>query len=294
MSVNSAYLGIILIWSTTPLAIKWSGEEVDFLFGLTARMVIGTVIAFIILLFMGVRLQWHKQALLTYMSASLAIYGSMMCVYWGAQYITSGMVSVLFGLTPMLTSVFAAIILKENSLSAHKLMGIALAITGLVIIFYTDMTNTEMAVLGIIAIVISSTIHSLSTVLVKKVNAKMPGIVITAGSLLISTILFVLTWVFSQSEWPEIIPVKAGASILYLGVFGSVIGFTLYYYALKFLTADKMGLIPLITPAIALILGHLINHEPLGMKLIIGAGLIMAGLVLHNLKLHRPIAMQNV
>ncbi len=287
MSVNSAYLGIILIWSTTPLAIKWSGEEVDFLFGLTARMVIGTIIALIILMFMGLRLQWHRQALLTYLSASLAIYGSMMCVYWGAQFITSGMVSVLFGLTPMLTSLMAALILKENSLSSSKILGIGLAIIGLVVIFYTDITTTALAYSGIIAIVISSAIHSLSTVLVKKVNARMPGIVITTGSLILSSFLFVLTWLLSDSEWPDVIPVKAGASILYLGVFGSVIGFTLYYYALKHLTADKIGLIPLLTPVIALILGHFANNEPLGIKLLIGTGLIMGGLVLHNLKLGR-------
>lgn len=294
MSVNSAYVGIILIWSTTPLAIKWSGEDVDFLFGLTARMIIGTVIAFIILLFMGARLQWHKQALLTYTSASLAIYGSMMCVYWGAQYITSGMVSVLFGFTPMLTSLLAAVILKENSLSVSKLSAIVLAISGLVVIFHADISSTELAYFGISAILVSSALHSLSTVLVKKVNAGMPGIVITAGSLMLSSILFVLTWVLTESAWPEVIPLKAGVSILYLGVFGSVIGFTLYYYALKHLTADKMGLIPLITPVIALLLGHIANDEPLSLKLMIGTGLIIGGLVLHNIRYRRFLIINHV
>ena len=45
MSVPAAYLAVILIWTTTPLAIKWSGEEPGFLFGVTGRMVLGTFTA---------------------------------------------------------------------------------------------------------------------------------------------------------------------------------------------------------------------------------------------------------
>ena len=41
MSVPLAYIGVIIIWSTTPLAIKWSGGDAGFLFGVTARMLIG-------------------------------------------------------------------------------------------------------------------------------------------------------------------------------------------------------------------------------------------------------------
>ena len=41
MSVPAAYLGVIIIWSTTPLAIKWSGDDVGFQFGVAARMLVG-------------------------------------------------------------------------------------------------------------------------------------------------------------------------------------------------------------------------------------------------------------
>ncbi|HLF97561.1 MAG TPA: EamA family transporter, partial [Methylococcaceae bacterium] len=41
MRVPLAYIGVILLWATTPLAIKWSGEGPGFLFGVTGRMAIG-------------------------------------------------------------------------------------------------------------------------------------------------------------------------------------------------------------------------------------------------------------
>jgi drug/metabolite transporter (DMT)-like permease len=282
MSITAAYLSIIVIWSTTPLAIKWSGDGPGFLFGVTSRMLIGLLICLVILAFMRVRLQWHRQAVHTYLAASLGIFGSMLLVYWGAQYITSGTVSVLFGLTPLLTSVFAAVLLKENSLDVSKIIGIFIALCGLLVVFYSDIASSEYAVDGIIAVLAATTLHSISTVLIKKIDCRLPGIVINTGTLLVSSLLFMLVWLFSDNTLPEVIPLKSGSSILYLGVFGNVIGFTLFFFALKNMDASKIGLIPLITPVIALIIGHAFNAEEVGWTLINGAVLILLGLVAHN------------
>ena len=44
MSVPAAYLAVILIWSTTPLAVKWSSEGPGFLFGALGRMALAAVL----------------------------------------------------------------------------------------------------------------------------------------------------------------------------------------------------------------------------------------------------------
>lgn len=43
MRVLAAYISVVLLWSTTPLAIKWSGEGPGYLFGATGRMTIGAL-----------------------------------------------------------------------------------------------------------------------------------------------------------------------------------------------------------------------------------------------------------
>jgi len=282
MSISAAYLGIIIIWSTTPLAIKWSGDGPGFLFGVTSRMLIGLLVCVLIMAFMRVRLHWSKQAVHTYLAASLGIFGSMLFVYWGAQYITSGMVSVLFGLSPLFTSIFAAILLKENSLDLSKILGILIALCGLVIVFYSDIANSHHAFNGIIAIVAATTLHALSTVLIKKIDCRLPGIVVNTGTLLVSCLLFLLAWLLSDSQLPESITLRTGGSILYLGILGNVVGFTLFFYVLKNMDANKIGLIPLITPVIALIIGHALNAEDIGWTLIVGTMLILLGLLAHN------------
>jgi hypothetical protein len=56
MRIKLSYITIILLWATTPLAIKWSGEGPGFLFGVTARMAIGTVCVLIVLTLIRQRL----------------------------------------------------------------------------------------------------------------------------------------------------------------------------------------------------------------------------------------------
>jgi len=282
MSVPTAYLGIILIWSTTPLAIQWSGDGPGYLFGVTSRMFIGAFICLLILAFMRTKLLWHKEAVYTYLFASLGVFGSMLCVYWGAQFITSGMISVLFGLTPLLTSVFAAIVLNERSLAFSKILGIVLGIAGLLAVFYSDIVQGEQAVYGILAVIAATTLHSFSTVVIKKIDCKMPGIVVNTGTLIVSCVMFLSVWLIFGVEMPQSIPLKSGASILYLGIIGNVVGFTLFYYALKHLDASSMGLIPLITPVLALMLGYLLNDEIIDWKLAFGTSLIIMGLVAHH------------
>ncbi|MBL8440326.1 MAG: DMT family transporter, partial [Betaproteobacteria bacterium] len=81
---------------------------------------------------------------------------------------------------------------------------------------------------------------------------------------------------------PAAMPSRAGAAIVYLGVFGSVVGFSLYYYVIKHLEASKVALITLITPVLALLLGHLANGEAVQPRVWLGAALISLGLAVHQ------------
>ena len=61
-----AYIGVILIWSTTPLAIKWSGDGVGFLFGITSRMILGMLVGLMVAGLFSIPLPWHAEARRTY------------------------------------------------------------------------------------------------------------------------------------------------------------------------------------------------------------------------------------
>lgn len=282
MSVPTAYIGVVLIWSTTPLAIKWSGEGPGFLFGVAARMWIGALICLALLLMLSRGLPRHRDALKSYLAGGIGVFGAMTSVYWGAQYIPSGLISVLFGLTPIVTGLMAALWLQERSLTLNKLGGIVLALAGLVIVFARGMQLGDEAGYGIGAIVLAVCLHSLSMVMVKKINAHLSGLESTSGALLVAAPCYLLVWLLFDGQWPAEIGVRAGASILYLAVFGSVLGFIMFFYVLKQIDASRVALVTLLTPVLALLFGRLFNQEQIGLELYLGAALILLGMGLYQ------------
>jgi drug/metabolite transporter (DMT)-like permease len=280
MSVPLAFIGIIAIWSTTPLAIKWSGEGPGFLFGVTGRMVIGALVCLCLLGLLRMRLPWHGEARRAYMAATLGTFLAMLSVYAGAQYVSSGLVAILFGMTPMFTAIFAAKMLGEQSLTPEKLTGILFGLAGLIVI--VGKNDNGSSLLGIALVLIATTLHALSTVLVKRVNAQLPAFTVTTGGLMLTAPLYFVTWLIFEGNAPESLPGQAVGAIVYLGLFGSVIGYWLYYYVLKHSQASTVGLIPLITPVLAIGLGHLANDETITAQLIVGTALVLTGLALHQ------------
>lgn len=281
--VRLNYLGVIVIWSTTPLAIQWSGQEVGFLFGVTGRMVIGGMLALALVMVLRLPMAWHNQASQTYVAAGLGIYGAMMCVYWSAQFVPSGWISVLFGLTPIMTGLLAARFLGEGRMTAVKTSGMLLGVGGLGVIFHTSTGLSDTAWYGVAGLLAAVVLHSISTVWVKRVGYQAHGLVITAGALVVAVPLYLLTWMLSDASWPGYIPSRTGIAIVYLGVIATVFGFAMFFYVLRKVDATRVALLTLITPVLSLYLGHVLNNEAIGIPLVLGTGLILSGLAIYEL-----------
>lgn len=278
MSIPAAYIGIVLIWGTTPLAIKWSGEGVGYLFGVTGRMVIGLALALLVLRLMGLRLHWNRRARQTYLAAGLGIFLAMTSVYWSAQFIPSGWISVMFGLSPIVTGLMARLWLGEQGLTPPRVLALLVALAGLGLIFDVGLQAGGQTLLGIAGILFSVVCHAASAVWIKRLDARLHGLSVTAGGLVVAAPLFLLSWFLQGESWPAAVDSRALGSILYLGVVGSVLGFALYYYVLRHVETTRVALITLMTPVIALLAGQWLNGEVIDDQVWLGAALIMLGL----------------
>lgn len=283
MRTSVAYVAVILVWATTPLAIKWSGEGPGFMFGVTSRMAIGTGCVMVLLGLLRRPLPLHRRAVLTYVAGALQIYGALLAVYWASQFIPSGWISVVFGVTPLLTAIFAAVFLGEASLGLIPILAYGLGLAGLHQVFGTALSFGREAALGTAAVLLSSLLHSLSAVWVKRIDAGIPALAVVAGSLLLALPAHLLTWLLLDGRWPEALPDHSLLSILYLGIIATTLGFALYFYVLQRLGATRVALITLVSPVLALIVGYWVNHEPLTPRILVGTGLIIGALMLHGL-----------
>jgi drug/metabolite transporter (DMT)-like permease len=162
-----------------------------------------------------------------------------------------------------------------------------LGLLGLMIVFAESIDLQQQAWLGVAGVCLSATAHSLSSVLLKKLNPVLHPVSITTGSLLIATPLFTASAIYAGL--PEHIPMQSMLAIVYLAIMGSALGFPLYFYCLKQLHAQRVALITLITPVIALILGSALNHEIISPRIWYGTLFILTGLAMYEYGQHLPI-----
>jgi drug/metabolite transporter (DMT)-like permease len=283
MSVTIAYLAVLLIWSTTPLGIVWSSESISPSLAVLLRMVIALILGALVIMIRKINIPWHKQALKLYSYSALGIFGGMMCSYLAAQYMSSGVISLVFGLSPVLSALLAKRILAEPNISGIRKVSMAISLLGLAIVCSNNFTLAENGIYGIVFILLAVFFFSLSGVLVKSVPLAIHPLATTVGSLSFATPMFLITWLLLDGtlgleQWQA----RSIWATLYLGVFGSLIGFYAYFTVLQKLSASTVTLITLITPVVAISLGALLNAETIDATLMIGAFLVLLGLSIYH------------
>ena len=278
MKIRLAFIIVIAIWSTTPLTINWSIQEVGFLFASTVRMILGGIFTVIAVFLLRYPVLLHGAAIKAYLASGIGIYIAMLFGYWGATYVPSGWVSVIWGVSPIITGVLAHIILGDNTLTWNRILGAFLGVAGLAVIFLHSSAMGGNTVWGVPLLFIGVLGQTSTAVWIKQINAHVNGLVMSAGGLVVCIPMFILTWWVFDGEWPTQISNKAIGSIIYLAFFGSLIGFTAYFFLLNHVEASKVSLITLVTPVTALLLGYFLNQESLGIYVVLGTALILSGL----------------
>lgn len=276
-----AFTGVLMIWGTTPLAIQWSSSELHYLLSVSLRMGMAAVLAVVVVLLLEKRLPLNRLALSSYAAGSLGIYGGMLCVYWAAGAVPSGLISIIYGLAPVLTGVQAYYLLAED-FGPRKWMGALVSLSGLVLIFADSLQLGSIDTIAVGALLLSVLLFTLCSLLTKKVAAPVTPLQQTSGTLSMSAMAYVLSCAVLSPELPVGIGWKSGLSLLYLAGICSVLGFFLYFYVLKVSSAGSVALITLVSPVIALSLGVLLNGEVFSASLLAGGVLIGMGLVVYQ------------
>jgi len=277
MPIYLVFLSVVAIWSTTPLAIVWSTLGSNFNFAVASRMLIGLAICLLLLWIKEQKLNTSRPAINNYFYAGLGVFITMSLVYYSSQTVPSGIISVVFGLTPIITGVFALLLLKESFFKFHKIVGLLLSLTGLIIIFKQTLSISSEMITGLLTVTFAMTFQSFISVKLKQINASISALETTTGALIVSVPLFVLSWVLTEGVIPTT-TFKAALSIGYLALFGSVIGFMSYYYLIRHTSVRVVGIVPLITPIFALLLGTSLNNETLTSTQLSGIILVLIGL----------------
>lgn len=284
----TAYLTLIVIWSTTPLAIKWSAMDVSFAGAIFWRILLSAILAVAILKVRGERLFVKPGVWKFYCITAAGIAPNFLLVYWASLWISSGLISVIFSLTPFLMGILSYAWLGKNVFTLRRIIALCIAIIGLVAIFSDQLlVMGDKGAYGIVAMLLSILSFAFSSTWLQKTGSSVPVLQTTAGGLCFSVPPLALCWWVFDGELPLNMSLQAGLSILYLGVAGSLIGFFLYYFLLHRITATVVSTVGMISPVFALALGSLFAGEDLSARLILGATMVLSGVALYHMPTFR-------
>lgn len=281
MKARLVWLLLCVIWGSTWLFIKLGLEDLPPLTFAGIRFVIACLILFTIIWLRHIRLpaarvDWILLAVTGVLSFSLN-YGLL---FWGEQYISSGLAALLQATIPAFGLVIAHFYLPGERITGAKIVGVVLGIVGVGIVFSSQLSLAGgRAFAGCVALVLSSFFVAYSNVLVKARGRNLDPAILAAGQMVFGLLPLLLIGIPLEGSpltfhWTGI----ALISLLYLSIVGSVVAFLLYYWLMQNMEVTKSMLIALVTPVVAVILGMIVLHEQLHWRTVAGGAMIMGGI----------------
>ena len=201
-------------------------------------------------------------------------------IYYAEQTVPSGLTAVLFASNAIFTAIVTHFALPDERLTVTRSLGIVVGFVGVVVVFWERMRGHS-SWTGEAMILLSAAIQGTTGTLVRKNPSVTPvvqsciGAAVAAVTTLTASLLFEPE-PFSHSTW------QGWVAVLYLAIAGSVIAFTLVLKLMHRIGANRVASSVYVTPVIALTLGSLLEHEPLGARLAVGSALVLGGVWLAN------------
>jgi drug/metabolite transporter (DMT)-like permease len=209
-------------------------------------------------------------------------------VYHSETILPSGLVSLLWGVYPMLQALAGHWFLEDERLKPRQWLGFAFGLAGLVLLFRTDLGGFGPGGIPTALLLFVSPLSVVcGTTLVKRYGGGVSSTLLNRNGMLFGAVLLVTAAWLVEGDVGVRWTLPAVASVLYLALVGTVVTFSLFFWLLRTTPAHRMALISYVTPALALFLGWAVADEPLTASILAGSGLILFGVLLVVQQGHR-------
>jgi drug/metabolite transporter (DMT)-like permease len=275
---------ICIVWGTTYLGIKIALATVPpFLMGGLRYIAAGLLLGALAVL-RGYHLppagQWGTLAVLGFLMLLMGNGG----VAWGSQHLPSGLVAVLVGMSPFWMTGIDALMRDGKQLFARQWIGLIVGFAGITTLVWPDITaggaSGRNFSFGVIALQLACAGWAVGSAYTRR--HVMPGHIFGAAAVQMAAGgVFMLIAGTLVGEWSRIsFNLATTMAFVYLVIFGSVIGFAAYSYALQHLDIAIVSLYTYINPVIAVALGTIVLGEPFHPRMAVAAGIIATGILI--------------
>jgi len=188
---------------------------------------------------------------------------------------------LVVGLGPVIVLILSAARGQER-ITFWKLCGIAIAFLGMgLLVFERAGEPGQASWVGDLIVLSGSTAFAFFTILVKETARVYDDLTLNAGIFVIGAVLMLPFGAAAMLSVPwRTIPERAWLGLAFMAVCGSVIGYVIYGYALRHLSASRVAAFTYLQPVIAAALAVWIMNESITALEVFGGVLIIAGMYL--------------
>ncbi len=284
IKVILAYIAVCIIWGSTYLAIRIgvSAFPPELFAGI--RFLVAGAIMLLFAYTKGERLPQSftdikRQSII----GLLLLLGGNGLLVWAEQWVYSGIASLLFAIVPLFNAVLELFLLNGPRISLPGWLGLFLGFGGVALLVMMDSGTKAVDVSGVLLVLLAALFWSVGSVYSQRFKTAGStvmniGIQMLSGGIgLISAGLFLGEAALVQ--WT----VRGVGAMLYLILFGSLLGYSSFIYVLQKWPASKAGTYAYINPLVGVFLGAVILGEPVSFNVLISAVIVLSGVLLVQL-----------
>jgi len=283
--VLAAFAGIYIIWGTTYLAIAFAVHAMPPFISGVARFGLAGALMYVWLRARNPRpFAGANITMMALAGVLLSGMGNGFVLFAQQGGIPSGIAALFVAAVPVIVLILDWAFFSKRAPTKQALFGIAVAVAGVVtIVMHTRTLSGGAQPLYVVAMFVATTGWSIGTLVQKRSATPATVLSFTCGQMLFGA-AFQLLMSLVTGEWsrfdPAAISWQGAVAILYLVVFGSIIGLNCYLWLLTRVPAPKVATYALVNPVVALFLGAAVLGETVTPLAIVAALLVLLGVAL--------------
>jgi drug/metabolite transporter (DMT)-like permease len=287
-----AFATVCIVWGTTYLAIRIAVETIPPVMLTATRYTVGGLIMLTICLARGQKIPHNGKAL-----ANLAFVGFLMvgvgnlAVVWAEQWVPSGMAALLVATAPFWNAIMEMLRSGGERTSLRRAMGMLVGFLGVGMLVTPSGAGHHFDmhfVIGALVIQVGSIGWQYGTLRGKYTLGGIPLFMSAGLQMLFGGSILMVIGLATGEASRFAVTTRTLSALAYLTIFGSVIAYSAYVYALAHLSTTNMSLYAYVNPVVAVVLGWLILDERLTWVSVLAMCVILTGVAVVQTSRARP------
>ena len=277
----TAFVTYTVLAGGNAVGIRFSNRELAPLWGAGLRFALAAALFLAVMVVLRLAFPRGRALLGSLLYGLFNFAGSFGLIYYGLVQVHAGLGQILLALVPLAT-LLLAVLWRQERLRVAAVLGTLLALAGVAVISRSPLQN-DVPLLSVLAVVGGAICFAQALVFVRRFPrvhpVSMNAVGMTAGAAVLLAVSLVVDEPIALPHRPE-----TWAAMAYLVVVGSVVVFLLYLVVLRYWAASRASYGFVIIPFVTLLLSAWLDNEPVGVGLLLGGLLVLAGVYVGALR----------